>query len=80
MRIVLCAVLVFATCWLMSFPALAGGLERKLRGEGRAWPWQWVFPATRIYLHEETGQRRRHQTDRQRLFQWRGPSGARSSE
>jgi integron integrase len=27
---------------------------------GREWLWQWVFPATRTYLHEETGQRRRH--------------------
>jgi hypothetical protein len=24
------------------------------------WVWQWVFPATRIYLDRETGQRRRH--------------------
>jgi len=27
---------------------------------GREWRWQWVFPATRTYLHEPTGQRRRH--------------------
>lgn len=27
---------------------------------GREWLWQWVFPATRTYLHPETGQRRRH--------------------
>ncbi len=27
---------------------------------GREWAWQWVFPATRLYVHEESGQRRRH--------------------
>ncbi len=26
----------------------------------REWGWQWVFPATRHYLHRETGERRRH--------------------
>jgi integron integrase len=26
----------------------------------RDWRWQWVFPATRTYLHQPTGQRRRH--------------------
>jgi integron integrase len=35
-------------------------LARKLPNAGREWPWQWVFPATRCYLHRETGQRRRH--------------------
>src|SRR5262249_1679207 len=24
------------------------------------WPWQWVFPATRLYFDKTTGQRRRH--------------------
>ena len=24
------------------------------------WAWQWVFPATRVYVDRETGQRRRH--------------------
>jgi site-specific recombinase XerD len=24
------------------------------------WMWQWVFPATRTYLHAATGERRRH--------------------
>lgn len=28
--------------------------------EGRSWPWQWVFPATRTYTHPESGQVRRH--------------------
>jgi integron integrase len=35
-------------------------LERKYPNAGREWAWQWVFPATRTYLHVETGQRRRH--------------------
>ncbi len=26
----------------------------------REWVWQWLFPATRIYHHPETGERRRH--------------------
>jgi hypothetical protein len=32
----------------------------KYPNAGHEWPWQWVFPATRIYVHQETGQRRRH--------------------
>jgi integron integrase len=39
---------------------LPGGLARKLPAAAREWPWQWVFPATRTYVHPETGQRRRH--------------------
>ena len=35
-------------------------LARKYPNAGREWAWQWVFPATRIYVHQETGQRRRH--------------------
>ncbi len=27
---------------------------------GRQWPWQWVFPATRVYTDQATGQQRRH--------------------
>ncbi|MBL8615682.1 MAG: integron integrase [Deltaproteobacteria bacterium] len=33
---------------------------RKAPNDGRSWPWQWVFPATRTYTHPETGQVRRH--------------------
>ena len=33
---------------------------RKSPSAGREWRWQWVFPATRSYLHKPTGQRRRH--------------------
>ena len=39
---------------------LPGRLDRKLPHAGREWPWQWAFPATRHYVHRETGQRRRH--------------------
>ena len=39
---------------------LPGALHRKLPSAGRDWAWQWVFPATRTYVHPETGQRRRH--------------------
>ncbi len=35
-------------------------LAKKLPNAGREWPWQWVFPATRIYRCRETGQKRRH--------------------
>jgi integron integrase len=39
---------------------LPGALLRKYPNAGRAWGWQWVFPATRIYVDRVTGQRRRH--------------------
>ena len=39
---------------------LPGALARKYSNAGREWPWQWVFPATRIYVERQTGQRRRH--------------------
>jgi site-specific recombinase XerC len=39
---------------------LPGALARKLPAAGRELPWQWVFPATRTYVHEESDQRRRH--------------------
>jgi integron integrase len=35
-------------------------LGRKYPNVGRDWPWQWVFPATRFYVDDKTGQRRRH--------------------
>jgi integron integrase len=35
-------------------------LARKYPNAGRAWGWQWVFPATRFYVDRVTGQRRRH--------------------
>jgi integron integrase len=35
-------------------------LERKYPNAGRDWGWQWLFPASRPYFHEPSGQRRRH--------------------
>ena len=34
-------------------------LAAKYPNASREWPWQWVFPATRSYVHAETQQRRR---------------------
>jgi len=39
---------------------LPWALARKYPNAGRQWPWQWVFPATRCYIDQATGQRRRH--------------------
>ena len=39
---------------------LPSALARKYPNAGREWPWQWVFPATRIYVERATGQHRRH--------------------
>ncbi len=39
---------------------LPHALARKLPHASREWPWQWAFPATRFYVHPESGQRRRH--------------------
>ena len=39
---------------------LPGALGRDLPSAGREWRWQWVFPATRLHVHPETGERRRH--------------------
>jgi integron integrase len=39
---------------------LPGALHHKYPGAGREWVWQWVFPATRPYRNQLTGQRHRH--------------------
>jgi site-specific recombinase XerD len=39
---------------------LPGALARKLPGAERAWEWQWVCPATRPYVDDRSGVRRRH--------------------
>jgi len=39
---------------------LPGALERKYPNAGREWGWHWVFPATSMYVHRESGNRRRH--------------------
>jgi integron integrase len=40
--------------------ALPNALDRKYPSAQREWPWQWVFPATRIYIDASTRERRRH--------------------
>jgi integron integrase len=40
--------------------ALPGALARKYPNAHREWPWQWVFPATRVHTDAATGERRRH--------------------
>jgi site-specific recombinase XerC len=50
---------------------LPGALRRKYPAAAREWAWQWVFPATRTYVHTATGERRRHhlhETVLQRAF------------
>jgi integrase len=39
---------------------LPDALARKFPNAQHDWLWQWVFPATRTYVHQPTGQRRRH--------------------
>jgi integron integrase len=39
---------------------LPHALARKLPEAGRELAWQWVFPATRTYVHAPSGERRRH--------------------
>jgi integron integrase len=39
---------------------LPDALSRKFPGASRELPWQWVFPATRLYRDPSTGERRRH--------------------
>jgi integron integrase len=39
---------------------LPSALSRKYPNAGRELAWQWVFPATRVYVERETGQVRRH--------------------
>lgn len=39
---------------------LPDALRRKYPSAPREWAWQWLFPATRTYVHAETGETRRH--------------------
>jgi len=41
-------------------PPLPGALVRKTPSAPQEWPWQWVFPATRIGVDARTGRRFRH--------------------
>lgn len=38
---------------------LPGALARKYPNAGREWPWQWVFPASRVYADADDGELRR---------------------
>ena len=40
--------------------ALPGALRAKYPNAPRDWGWQWVFPATRLYVDPTTGEKRRH--------------------
>jgi integron integrase len=40
--------------------ALPHALIEKYQSASREWPWQWIFPATRIFTDRRTGQRQRH--------------------
>ncbi len=42
------------------FVELPGAFGRKALSASRQWPWAWVFPAAREYLHVPSGQRRVH--------------------
>lgn len=42
---------------------LPGALDRKLPVGGLEWPWQWLFPATRRWRRDSTGERGRHHLD-----------------
>ncbi len=42
---------------------LPQALAREYPRAAREWAWQWVFPATRIYVDRATGERRRHHLD-----------------
>src|SRR5262249_61585381 len=48
--------LAFGGGWV----GLPWALARKYPNAGREGSWQWVFPATRFYVDQATGQRRRH--------------------
>jgi integron integrase len=53
------------------YVCLPDALDRKYPSAPRDWAWQWVFPARRIHVDAETGQRRRHHLHEsvlQRLF------------
>jgi len=39
---------------------LPHALREKYPSAPREWPWQWVFPATRCYIDQFTGEHRRH--------------------
>jgi integron integrase len=40
--------------------ALPGALSRKFPGASRQPQWQWLFPASRVHVDQQSGERRRH--------------------
>jgi integron integrase len=42
------------------FVQLPDALAAKYPSAPREWPWQWLFPATRHYVDQRTGEHRRH--------------------
>lgn len=42
------------------FVVLPSALARKMPSALRDWRWQWLFPATRFYMHSDTGRMVRH--------------------
>lgn len=40
--------------------ALPDALERKYPNAGKEWSWQWVFPASSLYIDRQSGLRKRH--------------------
>jgi integrase len=39
---------------------LPDALERKFPNAAKEWSWQWVFPASRLYIDRQSGVRKRH--------------------
>jgi integron integrase len=42
------------------FVSLPGAYDRKVVNSSRRWPWMWLFPASREYVHPENGKRHSH--------------------
>jgi integron integrase len=40
--------------------SLPGALERKYPNAGKEWGWQWIFPASTLYVDRQSGLRKRH--------------------
>jgi integron integrase len=40
--------------------SLPDALERKYPNAAREWSWQWVFPASKLYIDRQTGAKKRH--------------------
>jgi integrase len=40
--------------------SLPNALERKYPNAGKEWSWQWVFPASSLYIDRQSGLRKRH--------------------